>query len=169
MKKVGYHGTTTKNVLKIIKDGFKISDENNWLGKGVYFWGFVRGFFDGRAEADLWVRRHLKTDKVGVIKCLIQSNDEMVLDIAKNFDLYEKIKNKLLELHLSLNKKEEDFDSALIFQIIDVHYKLNVVIALTEGSRSGRLAKYEKRIVQRPQIQICVKNTSCIKNKTILR
>ena len=72
---IGYHGTTQENANKILEEKhFKESTKDNeWLGRGVYFFTF-------RYWAEWWVRIK-KFENVAILKVNLEYTDEQLLDL----------------------------------------------------------------------------------------
>lgn len=166
MEIVGYHGTHEAAINPIIKNGYRLSDNTNWLGSGVYFFGDFSGN-SGSDEAYAWAKIVKKFNSFGIFESKISSDN--FIDLFSNIKhrvIYDAVLNKAKELHLSLGFEESDFLESTVFVKIDEAYSPEVVIAWTEGAEP---VKFVRHTIRRPQLQICVKNRDCIKTRTLIR
>ncbi len=164
MRKEGYHSTSEECGEIILSQGkFIDSDETNWLGKGIYFWGDC-DIFNGLSESIWWAQKFKRLSKYIIIKVEIESDKFLNLVDNKNHKRkFGLIKEKLIEKHIEAGRNAVDFKEYLIFKFIDKRYRYDFIYAITHGSDSGyRKVGFNFNIVTRPQLQICVKKHNCI-------
>ena len=161
----GYHGTSINSANEIIKSNFKLSGKKEWFGFGIYFFEDKANIFDGREEAKNWAIQVKKIPNWAVIRALIEAKN--IIDLVQNEEhrqYFEEIKEKLLEKHKNNGKNVKDFKENTIFHKMEKE-NLDLIRCLVDGSRGK---EYNSYVVNKPQIQICVKKLSCIKQKTII-
>jgi hypothetical protein len=161
----GYHGTDLKRATNIIDYGFYDSQEDEWLGRGVYFFG-SDGAIDGLEEARSWALNVKQFRFWAVIMARLQAHNP--LDMVNNIShrtLFDKLREKCFHIHIKSGKYADAFCDYIIFNYIDEQYGFDLVMAYTEGAKKY---PYASRIVRRPQIQICVKDQACIRDKKIV-
>lgn len=168
MRKKGYHSTSEEIGNDIlIQKRFIDSDETNWLGRGVYFWGDC-DIFNGFDASIWWITKIKRLTKYIILKVEIQS--DKYLDLIDNIThkrIFGNIKNELIEKHFQSGRNEIDFKEYLIFKFIDQKYNYDFIYAFTHGSDSRyRKIGFNLNVVTRPQIQICVKKQDCIMSIT---
>lgn len=74
---IGYHGTTQENANKILEEKhFKESTKDNeWLGRGVYFFAF-------RDSAAWWIQAdRYRNQDTAILKVILKYNDEHFLEL----------------------------------------------------------------------------------------
>ncbi|MEI7811775.1 MAG: hypothetical protein WCJ01_05040 [Ignavibacteria bacterium] len=161
MEITGYHGTDENSVNKISRNGFIPSDNNNWLGQGIYFFGNIKELnISGKSEAVDWAVKVRKFRSFGIFEALIISNN--YIDIARDEEhkqLYEDIRRAALAKHGQLGKLQKDFKESLVFTKLEKIGTADFIIALTDGAKNPPFLNY---VVRRPQLQICIKNNNCI-------
>lgn len=163
MKCIGYHGTDKKNIGNILKNGYIISGDKEWLGKGVYFFETLSPLTYGDQEAINWAKFVKKIQKWAVFKAVIDSNKyiDLVLNI-KHREIYDKIKLKLLKKHEKKGKNPLFFNDNIVYKAMEKALNIDFIRALVNAAQTGIYIK----TIRRPQVQICVKNTdSIIKNE----
>jgi len=162
----GYHGTSQAKADKIVENRFVISTKpNEWLGTGIYFFG-SDGEIDGQVEARCWARHVKQYSRWAVIKATLRA--EKVLDLVCNVahkKLYDILQRKCYEAHIRSGKDAATFSDYMIFNDIDENYDFEIICAHTEGSKNK--FTYNSYVVRRLQIQICVKNEMCIREKFV--
>jgi hypothetical protein len=162
---LGYHGTSQEGARKIEAEGYEASGDENWLGRGVYFFGTIPDVTNGETEARAWAVYVKKCDNWAVIQVTI--NSEKFLDLVQNIGhrrLFEEAKRKMLEQHQRMGKAPWTFRDYIIFKYIDKKVGFEVIRAVVDAEPK----EYLSNIVKRPQVQICVKATTCIKEGKIL-
>lgn len=118
----GYHGTSSLNLESINKEGLRPSDENLFLGDGLYC--FVKGLSDNpEVQAAQWANVESWDKKKKVVKynefCVFyvkaETHKNLVLDLTTSDGV--KIMNSLYELfqkHVNITKKLKVTDGKLI-------------------------------------------------------
>ena len=166
MKCIGFHGTDKKNIESIKKNGYKLSSEKEWLGKGVYFFGTLRPITYGDIEAISWEKIVKGIKKWVVFKAEIVS--ENYIDLITNIKhkkIYDKIKEKLFEKHRQTGKNPLLFNDKIVYRQMDNIKDIDFISALVESAQSGKYI----RTIRRPQVQICVKNTDSINKNELYK
>ena len=159
---VGYHGTHNDNVRSIINNGYYYSNENEWFGKGIYFFESQHPLTNGFIEARDWAIYVKNYKKWVVFKAKIESDKYHVLDINHK-KLYDDVKSKLLELHKKSGKDIKIFDERIIFKKLQEN--VDFIRAIVDSEKK----LYISYLVRRIQIQICVKNADCVKKNVLYK
>jgi hypothetical protein len=93
-----------------------------------------------------------------------------VLDLVESTPhrkLFDEAKDLVrLGLKNRLDTTDEKMADYRVFHIIDKKYKFDLIRALVDASRIR--TEYSTYIVRRPQVQLCVKDASIIKDKKIV-
>ena len=87
---IGYHGTTKKRAVGIIKNGFLPSRKSTeWLGHGIYF-------FDSKGWADIWARQFASNEKdePSILSAMLSCDENEFLDL----DVHENMKKLEVEM-----------------------------------------------------------------------
>ncbi|MFU0833856.1 MAG: hypothetical protein ACFWUC_13095 [Oscillospiraceae bacterium] len=172
LKFTAYHGTYKSYAVNILRVGFYISNQNNdWLGKGVYF--FEEDCNNAKKWAyRKWNKEKRPSEKYAVLKSEIEANSQYVLDLtdqtqckyfAKMREEYQKRNARTFQFNL----KDVELDCLIMNKLcektrIDVAKKLDFI----RFPKEVRLKIYSRI----PNcVIICVKNRDCcIKNTTII-
>ncbi|MBD3338859.1 MAG: hypothetical protein GF353_07115 [Candidatus Lokiarchaeota archaeon] len=167
-KIIGYHGTHSKNVDSIIKNGYRLSGEKEWFGRGVYFFQDYSSITNGFEEAKLWAINVKKFKKSAVLQSLIISTKYFdLVDNIEHRKYYDKLRKSLTELHKKSGKDIKDFHDHIIFNKLSEEDNIDFIRACVDA---GRNYGYYSIVVRRLQVQICVRNSNCIKeNKCIYK
>ncbi len=169
---IGYHGTHSKNIDSILKNGYRLSGEKEWFGKGVYFFQDYFPITNGFKEAISWAIYVKGFRSIAIFKSLIISNK--YFDLVENIEhkeLFDKIRGDLLKLHKKSGKNIDDFKDCIVFEKLSEISDIDFIRAAVDA---GRNFGYYSVVIRRFQVQICVKNLRCIKknecifNKRIL-
>lgn len=179
---IGYHGTTTENARKILKENFKIPQQNKmnyWLGKGAYF--FLEDIYAFKwcvHEYKRIYRKEFTTDEaneMSIIEAKLEYDENRILDLTyfKGQRLFDEIYNKIIksQKYSGELKKFPEYAACIVieymFDILNFYefydlvkqiYRINI------DNYFGILTKRENGV---PQYQICVKNNEIIKNRVI--
>jgi len=158
MKIIGYHGTDTTAARSIIKDGYRLSAKNKWFGAGVYFFKDFYTLCNGYTEAYQWAKVVNKMVDVAVLRSTIEADTifDLVTSIEDRRD-FDEIKACALQAHRRAGFNDEDFNLNTVFIKLEGSYQ--VMIALVDGACFEGFHDY---VVRRPQVQVCVKDKSCI-------
>ena len=100
---IGYHGTTLKNVERIMDEQRFVdsSKDNEWLGKGVYFFAYLN-------HAKWWVSvGRLKNIEAGILRATLEYSEEQLLDLDDPAQL-ERVEEAIKELIRSANDSNDD-------------------------------------------------------------
>ncbi len=167
MRIEGYHGTHIGNETNISNFGYKKSKEDEYLGKGVYFFENAP-FCDALEEAKCFCEfvKKYKIEDIIVYQAIIES--EKVLDLVDNIEhrkLFDRAKELVkLKLNLSTSANDNRLEDYRIFELIEK--KFEVIRAMIEAAKKEK--NFFTHIVRRPQIQICVKELSTITSNNIV-
>lgn len=136
---VGYHGTTLKSMLSILKSGLNFSPSmEDWLGHGSYF--FIDGISDAFESASEWINNKNPKEKNFVIKVKIELNDNEILDLTtieglKLFNTYrdsitkEFYEGLLNRRDISIKKRKDiRVDDCIIMNMIENQIKYKAII-----------------------------------------
>ncbi|WP_336770401.1 hypothetical protein [Pantoea ananatis] len=136
---VGYHGTTQKSMLSILKSGLIFSPSiEDWLGHGCYF--FIDGISDAFKSASEWVNNKNPKEKNFVIKVKIELKANEILDLTtteglKFFNSYrESITKEFYEglinrRDISIKKRKDiRVDDCIIMNIFEKKLKYKAII-----------------------------------------
>jgi len=178
---LGYHGTDTATVKKIIEQKSKLNPSENtydWLGHGVYFWENDPLRAIEFAEEN-FKRKKIKK-KIGVIGaiidlgfCLNLLERSYVDELKASYKFLANIHNKFGTeipqnsdpLHLDLIPLQRNLDCAVIQNLHTMRLESGlkkydtVRSVFTEGEEIYHNAGFRDK----NHIQICVRNTECIK------
>lgn len=157
---VGYHGTSRTKADQIMKNGFTFSNENNWLGNGVYFWGDLDGYINGYELACWWVRCVKKISEGAVIKASIST--DRLFDCVGNYN-HRKMFHKVLE-RICRKKGCNADQNCLSMAFLKLAENYDVLRFFTNGNKLSGVKEID-RIIMDLQIQICVKDEKTIVNK----
>lgn len=99
----GYHTTFKVKIEEIKKDGFISSEsEQEWLGKGIYFWAEKKDSFfwskvikDRNTKADK--EKKIKPDDTIIITCLIKCKNNEFIDLDKDMNVLEEFRIQYLD------------------------------------------------------------------------
>jgi hypothetical protein len=165
MTLTAYHGTRLDRAEYILTDGYKNSKETEWMGKGVYFFPDFK-HFNGVKEAISWAKVVRRYRKWAILVSTIKGKTFLNLMHKKDKNLYFQYTNIMIDKHLEAGKTIDEFDEYVVFKYIDQERpKLDFIIASIDTKK--RYRGFKSNIIGRQQVQLCVKNTNCIK-KTIM-
>lgn len=159
MQLIGYHGTEIKNVDNILKNGYILSSNNEWLGSGVYFFESLKMFSNGFLEAKNWVLYVKKYKNWAVFKSKI--NSKKFIDLVNNIkhkEIYDKIRERMIKKHIESGFDKKDFKERVIYVNMGT-LKIDFIRSLVDAKKDFGYYSYT---IRRPQIQICVKNIKVI-------
>lgn len=141
---IGYHGTDNTCSQSILSENFRVSDNDDWVGKGAYF--FVEGLYDPIKAAKEWAisraNRYSKKDKCytlsypryAVIESLITTDQEKVLDLvcAEGRKGYAKFKECILEdacrRGIALTTRERHNEGLIVDELCE-KYSMDIVLS----------------------------------------
>ncbi len=188
MKEFGYHGTCTKHLYSIEKDGLDPAKckqrSDHWLGQGVYF-------FDDYEKAQWWASNcSSQNGNCGgvIFQSLIEADDKEVLNLDDNHQYdsfltetirtFEKIQ-KNCQGSMPIFKKEDDL-RAILFDYYKQTKGISVIIATFQKDVAGYTTrrnpeqlKKQRKIIKIINIrfnerQICVSKKECIKSTRLI-
>ncbi|QKJ66327.1 hypothetical protein HQN60_06200 [Deefgea piscis] len=135
---VVYHGTSLSNSIKILKDGFISSkNEDDWLGWGIYF--VTDGLSSGAMSAFEWAQFKWPNEELAVVRARIRLTDNgLDLRTRSGLALYNQVKGELIRSeYLSLLarrdlsiKKRKDIrcDDRIITNMVVRYLKCDYII-----------------------------------------
>lgn len=158
-KCIGHHGTTHKASDEILRTGIflcKESYENDWLGKGIYF------FENDILQAEDFCFRARKLPKYSILQCNIKCKSDKLLDFCRvdNYNLFNKVAD---EIRNKVIKTEQGKDITLINAAVITYmcYIIPMDVIRAAFPVPGRKRREKSDIIP-IQIQICVRNHVCI-------
>lgn len=173
-KLIGFHGTKKKAYDSIKIEGFRVkARDTHWLGQGVYF------FLEDFEEAKRWAVYCIDADPkevLGVIEARIEVpyNQYLNLDTASGHDLLVKyakdvitqIEEKQIGVEGELSKEKIrclilDSISRESVKVITMSFQKKPSKSVNEPHVIGNA--FDKR-----HIQICVRDTNCIKSQEFI-
>lgn len=156
---IGYHGTSAERMADILRQGFKISQNDwDWLGHGVYFW-------EGHIRAREWADRKFG-QQAAVIQAKIKLRvcldlcDSGYLDVIRQ--AYERLKESYEKQGLPLpdNQGTRRIRDCLVFNYLATEiWPVDTVRSLF---MEGEEIYPGTTIRTRQHIQLCVRNLDCI-------
>ena len=159
MEIIGYHGTSQASKTSILKDGFIPSGSNEWFGAGIYFFETITPLFDGYLEAKQWALCVKKYNNWAVIEAIIRSDN--VLDLVKSIphkQIFDQIRTECLNLHRRSGKPDNEFTELVVFTKLE-KMGFDAIRCIVDAMKNEGYYSY---VVRRPQVQVCVKNNTCI-------
>lgn len=177
----GYHATKKMNEKNILKDGFKISNSNNfhhWLGNGIYFWedsyyAVEWNIIDLEKNGVLTQKNIL--EQYTILEATIKAEKNKVINLSspKGTIIFEKFKENVInssnaEQKERLKKIDDDIFWVNFMSKKGLFDKYNIIIAnynktiKRENNNKADFIKYE-------QTQICVKSNDLIENVSVYR
>lgn len=162
VKYTGYHGTKPDAAEVIASTGvFKYTNrcEEDWLGNGVYF------FQDDQEQTKRFCSKARCWDSFVIIRCQISVEDDNLLDLVmiENYDYFEKTANTIKNKYQ--NKKNGDARKNINSVVIDIMINANKkrrIDVIRGAFQVPQKFPVERTNVIPTQIQICVRNVSCI-------
>ena len=173
---IGYHGTFSENVNRIIKKGYTFErKDNHWLGQGIYF-------YDKINLAKWFAERKSKKNynkEISVIESFMCTGKEKVLNLDTNEGvdyLYSKIKERLHDIGKIVLSNDKTINRCIILDIIKEYYEIDIIIKTfeTKTQTYGRanINWFEENMfmmgIYYSEKQICVTNNECIKNSKLV-
>lgn len=177
----GYHATKKKNEKGILRDGFKISNSDNfhhWLGSGIYFWedsyyAVEWNMIDLEKNGILTQKNML--EKYIIFKATIKTEKNKIINLSspRGTIMFEKFKKDVMnsantEQRERLRKINDDIFWVNFMSKKGLFDKYNIIIAnynkiINKGNNNkADFIKYE-------QTQICVKSNNFIENVSIFK
>lgn len=166
LKCVGYHGTTTDKIESIQKNGYLMSSDKEWFGRGVYFFGDLKQLsISGRREAKNWVLYVKQKQNWVIFRAKIVSKKYFDMLDEKDRITFNEIKKELLTKHNSLGFSIKDFKDRVIFELLQKENFFEVIRVFVDAAKKDYI-NYGY-VVMHPQVQICVKVLQAIQNNTL--
>jgi hypothetical protein len=156
MKLTGYHGTNLQNgndILRdrVFEDGIR---DDEWLGKGVYFFQTYGEITDGLKEAEWWIDLHRINPGI-IIQAHINSSKVFDLLDPKDKIYYKNLRNVLLKKHTERQDASTFKEQAVFFKIAFLERNnIEVIRCLVDSNKKDLV--YRSYLTLQPQIQICV-------------
>ncbi len=164
----GYHGTTKACAENILEENiFVPSNNNKWLGEGIYFFIDVLSS-SGKLEAIKYMKRKKKekSNNIKVIKALIIS--KKIFNLTDNSDeihgIFNKVYNKAKEKYYKSKGTYKGFSEHLIYTLISDVLKSDAILVLVDGAKKNPDFRYT---IRRPQLILCIKNSECIEEMSL--
>lgn len=141
---IGYHGTDETNSQSILSNNFRVTDSDEWIGSGAYF--FIEGLSQPIDSAREWavsrsnrydtnLKRYQRSySKYSVIEALITAEPGKILDLIceEGRTGYEAFKEAFLEDALrrgiSLRQKGRPCEGLIVNEIC-AKYSMDIVLA----------------------------------------
>lgn len=154
---VGYHGTSKESAKYIVKEKtFPVSmDEEEWLGKGVYF------FENDKLQAIDWCTKARKYSEWAVIR----SNLEVctVVDLIDK-GTYNRFKEIAIKMEKRYKTKKDKSPRKLINSVVlEAMYKIEKYDMVRAAFPVPSEKPADRTNICAMQIQLCVRNRNCIK------
>lgn len=98
---IGFHGTTVAAAERLVAgEPFSVSDQDNeWFGKGVYFWEYAP------KQAWWWARDHKGHEKPAVVGALIRLGNSFDLLDPRNVTVLRAFKDDLVAVLVATGAK----------------------------------------------------------------
>lgn len=175
---VAYHGTTVEAYKLIMESKFIPSQKSingfntEWLGKGIYFWGDL-------GDAFFWCKNSSKSTNSAIISTRLEAPKERTLDLCHSMKdilffrkFCEEVKCRSPRIdHNKLRVAPKHYLEQAI-KIAVKKLELYIVIACFDCRNKETWPTdndwHTRFQIITPQIQICVKNDTCIKEKRSL-
>lgn len=154
----GYHGTSIKCANTIIKEKqFKVStNDNDWLGEGIYFYFSLTDAYDWR-------------DSDAILHSVIKIDDDEYLDIdsEEGEEIYQDIINFISDTHcVEVCGDIQKNQYAVAMMIWDTYSKVKVISASFPTEKTKFKTLIDKR---RRRREFCVRNNSIIKYTNLIK
>lgn len=182
MIEIGYHGTTTENAQKILKENFKIQKRNPykyWLGEGIYF--FLEDIYAFKRCVHEYKRifgTEFSTEdaeKMSIIKSTINYENSRILDLTylRGQAIIDKVYKGMLKSSKYSKILQENRNNAICIVIEYMFKKLKFgkyydlvkqIYRINIDNYNGISSNKEKGV---PQYQLCVKKLDIIENNII--
>ncbi|MBO6134377.1 MAG: hypothetical protein J6O09_01190 [Lachnospiraceae bacterium] len=164
MELIGYHGTSKYNGTLILKQGFDITKcvirDNNWLGKGIYF-------FADKRYANWWA--NIKS-KGMVLSSHIRCRDNELLDLDNHDDTVNFLRQcSEYQKRFNYNYKDVHQFANVFIDLYKTEFDISVVMRTfpVDGGSFVKLYDVDKNIIRLTgmslhQKQICVSRKECV-------
>ncbi|QTA84499.1 hypothetical protein [Desulfonema magnum] len=167
MKFIGYHGTDANNIDSIFNQGYKFSGKKEWFGEGIYFFEDMSPLTNGFTEARNWAIKVKHLKHWAVFQAEIET--DLYIDLVFNDEhkkLFREIKEMLLGFHKKSGKNLKNFSDRAVFNLMAKEKKAELIRAPVNA---GKFGGYYSPIIEKFQIQICVKQPECIKKNVLYK
>lgn len=165
----GYHSTHRSREQAIAEHGYGPSGEEEWLGKGAYFFEDAP-FCAAKLEARGFAEKVRKIPLAEIVVFRSTINPKRLLDLAYNRRhraLYHEARDRLrLKVALEDRQEPKELDDYRVFALLDSQANsFDVVRAIVDAERIGK--GYQTYLVRRPQLQVCVKDNNAIRSSEV--
>lgn len=171
----GYHSTNKSNEENIIKFGYdlnKCKEEEQWLGKGVYFWKSLYYAVEWNyihthsLSRSLILKNILNKKTIFWAEIFIEKEKMLDLSSPEGTILFEEfqrvVKTQLNEEEIKESEKKDDVFWIYMIQKRGFFENFDIVIAsYKKGIKSNKI-KSTRNFEKYVQTQICVKKTKNI-------
>lgn len=171
----GYHATNKNNETSIIKFGYDMSkckEDEQWLGKGIYFWTSLYyavewNYINAHSFSRSAILKKIINDKTIFVTDIFVEEDKMIdLSSPEGTILFQEFQKALREeLGEDEVKKADKQDDVCWIYILQRHgffEKFDVVIAKYKKEIKSNNIKSSRNFEKYIQEQICVKKTNNI-------
>ncbi len=176
----GYHATAKSNETSIIKFGYDMSkckEEEQWLGKGIYFWTSLYyavewNYIKSHSFSRNAILKKVINDRIIFVANIFVENDRM-LDLSSPegtilFEEFQKaIAESLGEDEVKKANQKDDVCWIYILQKFGFFEQFDVVIATYKKEIKPSNIRSPRNFEKYIQKQICVKKTSNIINNQL--
>ena len=176
----GYHATNKNNESSIINFGYDISkckEDEQWLGKGIYFWESLYyaiewNYINSHSFSRSAILKKIINDKTIFVADIFIEKDRM-LDLSSPegtiiFEEFQKVlKENLGENEIKEAYKRDDVCWIYILQKYGFFEKFDIVIATYKKEIKSNAIKSPRNFERYVQKQICVKKINNIINNRI--
>lgn len=176
-ERIGYHTTHISNREAILRDGFKVNDneKDTWVGTGVYFWANLR-------DAESWSKMWYKPRRYVIFVSTIRLDRQYVLDVTteESLVLYEEMYRELVGGQGRASAAFGDgheLDREIV-KALSLRHNWKIVVYADNWNQSPRYVRgrdkgnmprsYILDHNTRRRVTYCVRDTACIRSTTIL-
>lgn len=171
----GFHSTNKKNELDILQNGYDLSkckEENQWLGKGIYFWKSLYyavewNYIDMHSFHKKQILNEILNHKTTFVAQIFVDKDKM-LDLSSPegtifFEEFQKIvKENLTEQEKIEAEKQDDVFWIYMIEKRGFFEKFDVIMGTYNKEIKPSNTKSHRNFEKYVQHQICVKRISNI-------
>lgn len=161
MEIVGYHATKEINAVNIENHGFISSGSNNWLGAGIYFWGDLGAVVDGLETARWWCDMKNLHPAVIFVATIFSDKFFDAIENVEHKKYYNLIRKRIIEKDRNKILSDKEYVNG-VFVLLSEYY--DAFRFFIKGDKLTGVNAAD-RIISDLQVQICVQNNACIKDK----
>lgn len=176
----GYHATNKNNETSIIKFGYDMSkckEEEQWLGKGIYFWTSLYyavewNYINSHSfSRNLLLKKVINDKTIFIADIFIEKSKMLDLSSPEGTIIFEEFQNTLRENlgedEVKEADKKDDVCWIYILQKYGFFEKFDVVVATYRKEIKSNNIKSPRNFEKYVQKQICVKKTNNIINNQV--